>query len=101
MSDKHHKVWCLSNDYHGSKPCNCGPSELSPAHGSPFRALTLQGLKTLIQRLDDANASVLTTMETATHAGENELAGKLSLTNTTINAITERYKVALERMENS
>lgn len=30
MSDYNHKVWCLANDWNGSKPCNCGaPSELA------------------------------------------------------------------------
>lgn len=23
MSDANHKVWCLANDWNGSKPCNC------------------------------------------------------------------------------
>lgn len=40
-------------------------------------------------------------METARHAGEMELFGKLSMTATTILAIRERYKAILEVMENA
>ena len=87
------------NHHHGADCVKCHGS-LAQAPGSPFSELTLQGLETLRQRLDDAVGSAITTAGTAQRAGEEELSGKLSLMSTTLNAISERVKAMREKMAN-
>lgn len=75
-------------------------SSLATPICSAFHDLTLDGLKALAERLEDANGSVLATMGTAKHAGHDDLVGKLSLMNTTLNAMTERVKALRKDMLN-